>query len=156
MTFKMSWTTWTLNMNVLLQMLSFRKWILKFSILPQKAEFKYPTICECNLKAWKSKKQLKKWNVQTLDILDWEKKFLTFFVDKGQVWFLKWVDPYIGILNSESSKYLLALVIWKLEKVKRRKNEKSFLKCSDFQDEKIELCLAPKTGYYFEIELVWK
>ena len=52
---------------------------------------------------------------------------------------LKWDYPYIGIFNSESSKYFLAIVIWKLEKIKGRKNEESFLKCLDFLDEEVEL-----------------
>ena len=50
-------------------------------------------------------------------------------------------------------------VIWKLEKVKKRKNEEYFLKYLDnldFQDEKIELWAAPNTGHYFQIELFWK
>ena len=81
----------------------------------------YSTIkLNLTLKFWKS--------------LIWRKNldFFLFWRRTGMIIRLKWGYPYIGILNSESSKYFLSIVIWKLEKSQKTQKLRFFFEMPGF------------------------
>mgnify|MGYP007045159866 CR=1 FL=1 len=113
------------------QMFSFRKWCFKFSIFHHKAEFKYPSIYDCHLNTWKSPK-MQRSNFGNLGLREKIFDFCLCWEKTETIFRLKWVYQYIGILNSESSKYFLAIVIWKLEKNQKTQKWRVFFEMLGF------------------------